>query len=206
MTISADIVNRSIMLIGDNQPLITGSGNYPNPTFDSSPAGVAASQLYVDAINTMAREHGYDAFRKTAALVLTGTVAPFPWSFAYQYPIDCVELNQIIPGSVLPAPGNLAPAWTLDNNDPRPTRWNVANLVLTQTGLIAKVILSNDAGALAVYSSMPNENLWDAGFTHVVVRFLASELAMAIAGRPETSQGQLAATGQFSGVAQSRPD
>ncbi len=206
MTTSADLVNRSIMLIGDNQPLITGSGNYPNPTFDSSPAGVAASQLYVDAVNTMAREHGYDAFRAQGVpLVLVSAPPPYPWSFAYQYPSDCIELLQIIPGSVLPVPGNLAPVWTLDNNDPRPTRWNVANLMISP-GVKAKVILSNDAGALATYLNMPNENLWDAGFTHVVVRFLASELAMAIAGRPETSQGQLAATGQFSGVAQSRPD
>lgn len=202
MVQSVDIVNRAIGLIGDNQPLVTGSGNYPTPTFDTSPAGLAASVIYVDAVNTMARQHSYDCLRKTLALVLTGRVAPFPWAYEYQYPADMIQLWQIIPGSALPPAGNLAPVWMLDNNDPKPTRWSVATDTIS--GIVTKVILSNDAGALAVYGAMPNENVWDAGFTHTVVRFLASELAMAIAGRPETSARELQNTGQFAAMAQRR--
>lgn len=51
-----------------------------------------------------------------------------------------------------------------------------------------KVIWTNLQNALASFTNQPVENTWDALFTEEVVRLLASELALAVPGKPGSSQ------------------
>lgn len=69
-----------------------------------------------------------------------------------------------------------------------------------------KVIWANEADAQAVYTSQPNENTWDAMFTETVKRLLASQLQMALAGRPETSESQLKGAMAFGQAGEQRVD
>ena len=183
---SQDIVNQAIMLIGDDQPAVTGQA----PNFDSSPAGVAASKLYFPCIQTILRQSNFDFSRNTQALELTGNAAPFPWAFEYSYPANCVQVWQLVPPTFA------------DPNNPLPVNWDIANNVVN--GAQSRVILTNLAGALAVFDNAPNENTWDALFRESVVRLLASELAMALAARPDSSQGLLQSGSAFETIADER--
>ncbi len=187
MTSSTDIVNQALMLIGGNQPPVSGVA----PNFDSSPTGKAAALLYVPCVQTVMRSFAWDFVRHTSALALSGNAAPFPWALQYKYPTNCIELWTITVASE-------------DINDPLPYNFSVANDVVG--AVQQRVINTNLADALGVYNNYPNENTWDASFREAMVRLLASELAMAIAGKPETSQGLLESAGTFEQAGESRQD
>lgn len=182
------VVNQAILYMGDNQPAVTGVA----PTFDSSPAGQAAATLYYPCVSTISREFNWDFARSTVMLALSGNVAPFPWAFEYLYPTGAIELWQLMPMS-LPDP-----------NNPLPLRWNVGNNIVG--GMQVKVIETNVASAKAVVNNLPIESVWDPLFAEAVVRLLASEMAMAIAGKPDTSVSLLEGSGGFEQLGEMRVD
>lgn len=186
MTISTDIVNQAIQLIGDNQPPVTGVA----PNFDSSPAGVAAAKLYAPTVQTVARQFGWDFARCTVKLMLTGNVAPFPWTFEYKYPSNGVQVWQLLPGAID------------DPNNPLPLNWVVANAVVD--GAQQRVIQCDRAGLYAVYNNAPSENSWDSLFREAVVRLLAADLAMALSSRPDTATAMLQSASSFEAVGETR--
>jgi len=185
---SLTIANQAIQLIGDNQPAVTGGA----PNFDSSAAGVALAQIYAPTVATVMRQFGWDLARNTQALVLTGNAAPFPWDYEFTYPANCIEVLQVAPASVS------------DPNDPLPVNWSIGNDVVS--GTQSKVIFANIAAGNLIYNNGPQESTWDPLFTEAVVRLLASKLAMAIAGKPDTSTSLLQSAGQFEQAAESRGD
>lgn len=180
------VVNRAIQLIGDDQPPVTGT----LPNFDTSPAGVAAAALYTSVVQTVARSFGWDFSRNSAALAASGNVAPPQWDFEYLYPANGLEIRQLVPKVIA------------DQNDPQPVRWTVASVMIA--GVPTKVIWSDLQDAQGVITGQPPEGLWDAGFTESVVRLLASELAMAIPARPDTSKNLLQSAGEFERAAEMR--
>lgn len=185
---STDIANQAIQLIGDNQPDVTGL--YPN--FDTSPAGKALNRLYGPAVQTVGRQHGWDFARNTVSLTLSGNVAPAPWAFEYLYPSNGVEIWELLPATIT------------DANNPLPYNWVVANTLVT--AVQTKVIQTDLASAKAIYNNNPNENTWDALFREAVVRLLASELAMALAGRPDSAQQLLESGAAFENIGEARDD
>jgi hypothetical protein len=185
---SNDIANQAIFLIGDNTPKVTGFA----PTFDNSTAGIALQELYAPAVATVARQWQWDLARNTVALTLTGNPAPAGWTYEYAYPSNGIELWQ------------LRTAALADANNPLPVTWNVGNAVVD--GTQAKVIWTNLASAVAIYNNNPSEATWDPLFREAVVRLLASELAMALFGRPDTQQSLLDSGAAFESVGEGRPD
>lgn len=174
-----DIVNQAIQMIGNNQKPVTG--NYPS--FDTSPAGVAAAALYQPCVQTIARQFGWDFSRNQATLVATANTPPVEWSHEYVYPTNGIEVRQ------------LGPAAISDPNNPTPIRWVVANVLVGSTP--TKVIWTNLASGFAVFTNQPPPTLWDAGFREAVVRLLASEFAMALSGKPDTSRNLLESAQSF---------
>ena len=164
------VVNATLQQI-DAQTQISAIDN-------TTAAGSAAGVIYAPTVQLMLRELDPDFARLTAAL--TTAVAPPnwpPWAFEMLYPADCVRLRQVRPPGA--GVGSLA-----DPNDPQPIRANVAFDIIL--GVNTKVILTNQANALAVYtSSSVTEAQWDAVFEDAVVRRLANPLAMALSGRPD---------------------
>jgi hypothetical protein len=183
---STQVVNRAIFIMGDNQQPVTGVA----PNFDSSTAGVAAAQLYAGAVATVARQFEWDFTRQTLALVLSGNPAPFPWAFEYLYPAQCVEIWQVAPSALA------------DANNPMPVNWNVA--YNTVGGNPTKVVQTNQANALAIFNANPPEAVWDSIFTEAVVRLLASEMAMAIAGKPDFAAAALESGAAFESIGEAR--
>lgn len=188
MVLPADIVNRAIQIFGDNQPLVTGAP----PTFDNSTTGIAAGALYNGVVGTVAREFGWDFSRNMVALVLTGNVAPFPFTYEYAYPTNGIQVRQV------------SPAALADMNNPLPVNYTVGN---TLVGLVqTKVIWANFTPARAAFTNQPSESLWDPLFTESVVRMLSSELAMALAGRPDFSRELLEGAQAFEKMGEGRQD
>jgi hypothetical protein len=186
MTSSTDIVNQAIQYIGDNQPPVTGVA----PSFDSSPAGVAASKFYTAVVQTVGREFGWDFARNTFTLSLSGNPATDPFAFEYIYPPAAVQIWQ------------LKSATLTDQNNPLPINWQVANTLVNNVQ--TKVIQTNLQNAVVVMNNNPSENVWDSGFREAVVRLLSSVMAMALAGKPDAAQSYLDSAGQFEQVAEAR--
>jgi hypothetical protein len=183
---SNDIANQSIVAMGGNQPPVVGNA----PNFDNSTAGKALARLYTPCVQTVARQWEWDFSRNTIALTATGNVAPFPWSQEYSYPPNGIQVWQ------------LAPAVLADPNNPLPINWEIANAVVG--GVQQRVVHTNLANAIVIYNNSPSEATWDTLFREAVVRLLASELAIAIAGKPETSQLMLESGSAFESLAEQR--
>lgn len=188
MVTSQDVVNQALQLIGNNTPPVTGNA----PNFDDSPAGQAAAKLYTPCVQTVGRQFGWDFARRTVALVPTGNTPPSPWTVEYNYPPNGIQLWQLIPGTIT------------DPNNPLPINWVVANAIVASA--LKKVIQCDLPNALAVYNNSPGEDVWDPLFREAVARLLASEMAMALAGRPDTAQAYLDSGATFGGIGAGRED
>ncbi len=184
---SNTVANQAIALIGDNLPPVQGFA----PTFDSSAAGQALARLYLPAYQTVAKEHGWDFARNVFTLALTGNVAPLGWAYEYTYPAAAIEIMQVQPPTLA------------DPNNPLPQNWTIGNTLVENVQ--TKVIWSNLAGAQALVNNAPSEATWDVGFREAMVRLLASEVAMALYGRPDTAESYLQSGGAFETLAEGRP-
>ncbi len=71
-------------------------------------------------------------------------------------------------------------------------------------GIQTSVIWSNLIDAIGVFNNNPLESVWDPLFTQAVVRLLASELATALAGRPDTAQMMLESGSSFESLGEMR--
>lgn len=183
---SNDVANQAIQLIGDNQPPVSGQA----PNFDSSPAGIALSKLYYPCVKTVMKQFEWPFTRSTLALVATPNTVPFPWGYEYYYPVNCIEVWQLLP-----------PAFS-DPNNPLPINWVVANDIIANVQ--QRVVLSNLKNALAVFDNAPSEGAWDDEFREAMVRLLASELAIALGGKPDTSQSLVQTGSAFESLAEGR--
>lgn len=188
MTTSNDIANQAIMLIGDNQPKVSGTA----PNFDSSPAGLALAEIYQPTVQTVMRQFGWDFSRASIPLTVTGNTAPFPYTYEYAWPANCAQLWQVMPQTLE------------DPFDPLPVEWVTGNTLVANVQ--SRVIWTNQQNAQAVYNSTPDEDTWDSLFTETVVRLLASKLATAIDGKAQTAEMMLQSGSSFEQLGESRRD
>ena len=187
MTVTSnDVANQAIQLIGNNVRPVTGNA----PSFDSSTAGVALAALYTPAVQTIGRQFGWDFSRNLVTLTTTGNT-PFLYTYEYLYPTNGVEVWQVLPA-------------TVDANNPLPVTWTVANTLVSSVQ--TKVIQTNAANAKAMYNNAPTETTWDPLFREAVVRLLASELSMALFGRPDSAESYLQSGAAFESLGEARPD
>lgn len=186
MATQIQIVNAALVLI-NSQSQITALN-------DGSTEANAANAVYATVVQLLLRQMDPDFARKGGILVLnpnqTQTSAT-PFAFVYTYPADCLRVRQVAPA-----------IGAYDVNDPQPVRAAIAFDPLTMGGP-AKVILSNQPSALAIYTtSLVTEAQFDPGFTEAVIRRLASPLAMAIAGRPDFARELLEESERYAGMAE----
>ncbi len=185
-TPTAQVVNEAIQLFGGNQPKVTGTA----PTFDGSTSGIAAQYLYAPCVAFVARQFEWDFGRAYANLVASGNTPPDGWAFEYLYPASAVQVWQVKPQTVA------------DPNDPLPTTWVRGNALVASVQ--TSVIWTDVASAQAVFHDNPSPTVWDAGFRQAVVRLLAAEFAIALGGRPDTSQVLTSTAGMMAEIAKSR--
>lgn len=173
-TTSVDISNRAINLLGLKKTI-------SSMTQDSEEAK-ACNLIYTPVLNWCIGLTNWNFSRKTAILTQLRAVAPPvgtwtvaspspPWLYEYGVPTDFVRARLITNSTHADTS-----AW-----DGEPQRFQVASSNPGNTA--AKVILSNQSGAILIYNAQITDcDLWSTYFTQVMVEFLASELAMALTG------------------------
>ena len=181
------VVNTALELIAAQQQITSLT--------DGSPAASAANVIYAPVVQLVLRDLDPDFARFTAALALSGAATPVPpWAYEYLYPADCVRVRQVRPA-----------AGSYNINDPQPVRSAVAFDVISAVN--TKVILTNQANALLVYTSLtPTEAQWDAQFAEAVSRRLANPLAMALSGRPDFAEELLSQAQEMAATAEAVDD
>lgn len=184
MATDTDICNRALALAIARYTL-TGTP----PAFDSSAAAIACGLLYTPAWQMCIRQENPEFSRRGVTLTLVSGPAPYPYSFVYLYPADCLKVRSLVPV-------------TWDQNNPTPIRWTVSTTNIS--GVPTEIIFADVPSAGLTYSSS-NVTVaeWDAIFQEAVVRFLASQLTLALAGRPDLSRTLL---GQAGNILQSSED
>ena len=202
-TTPAAIVNSALEL-ADSQAFVSGT----LPTFDDSPAGVAAGWVYPIVRDFLLRLLDPE-FARLGPLIadLSAAGAPLPpWSYEYYYPSDCVRLRQVRPQSV----GSGVPGAQVDIWDPQPIRASVA---YDQEGggadplVPRKVILTNQQDALIVYTTNSvSETFWDADFVDAMIRRLAQPLAATISGRFDQARELLTESERYASLAAENRD
>jgi hypothetical protein len=143
-------------------------------------------------VQTVGREFGWDFERNLVTLALSGNAANVLWQYEYVYPSNGVEIYQLIPSIIS------------DANDPLPINYLVGNTLVASVQ--TKVIWANLQNALAYYANNPTETTWDPGFREAVVRLLASELSLAVAGKPDFAESLMEQAGTFANMGAGRPD
>lgn len=172
------VVNRALVEIAQGVPLASGN---PGSNFDGSPNGVYAAQLYAGAVQMLLRQQDYEFSRGFVNLVASGNPPAPGWAYSYTYPAAATRIRQILPAGA-------------DPNDPQPVRWNVGDDGTTV------VIWTNVPGALAcITTAVVDEADWDSMFTEQMVRYLGSQLAIPVAGRPDFSEKMLDWSGKIGG-------
>ena len=185
---SNSVVNEALNAIGYDGPAVTGTA----PSFDSSTPGQIAANVYAPSVAAVARSHGWAFTRTAASLTTTGNAAPFPWSYEYTYPANCVDLWQVTPASLT------------DPYNPIPVDW--ARGIALVSSVQTSVIWTNVQNAHAVYNGNPLESTWDPLFHQAVVNYLAYRFAVANLGKPDLCQMYIEQFGQMAQVAATRDD
>lgn len=178
-----DLVNQSLRGIGYRHRIAD--------IYEGSPASRAALEIYGQTRDELLRSEDWDfARRKLSLTLLKGPPPPggynpqqpwdptFPapgWLYEYAYPADMIELGAILP-----------PPFLFPDRDPKPAVFRIDNDPLpvpadpTVPG--AKVVLTNIAGAIAVYRArVTDPSAWNPGFTATIVERLAAKLTIALA-------------------------
>lgn len=169
-----DVINIALVDIGYKR--LIGS------VYDGSEASNLALNIYSETRDEMLRAEDWGFAERDLGLTLLKT-APvggyfppttwsnaypiLPWIYEYAYPADMLKLR-----SLRPSP------FFLFDFDPKPVTWRIAN----DSALAQKVILTNLAGAIAVYTGqVTNPQLWEPGFIEALSDTLGKRLAPALA-------------------------
>jgi hypothetical protein len=161
LTAPEDFVNAALGRIGYKRRI--GS------MLEGSEAGMLALDIYGQTRDFLLSTKDWDFARASAVAVPVAAPVPQPWSFIYQYPINCVRVRDII-----------SPAYLADQNDPLPINFTRDTAVVN--GVTEQVILCNIAGATLVFTEQViDPSLWQEFFGEALIDALALRLSKALA-------------------------
>ena len=122
-------------------------------------------------------------------LLGASAVAPSPWLYSYLYPVDCAKFRYLLPiipadtatinGVPLTSAGTVMPYVQVAR---RPIKCRVAG-DQDANGNALRVILTNQQGAIAVYTGLVTDpNVWDEQFRVAMIGRLAAQLVNPLSG------------------------
>lgn len=199
------VCNLSLLSLGVQQQISS-----INPS-DGSTAADACSTLFSFVFEQLARSAQWSCLNKQLSLTLiqaaqgtpenpTGTSLPIPqqpWLYAYLYPSDCLNLNQIRCPNITTS-GGATPQTTINNSTTPwiPGQYAIPYEIAYSTdvnGNPLQVVLTNQEQALANYVvNQQNPQSWDALFTSAYIASLAAYLVPALALDKQLMQMQIA--------------
>lgn len=180
-TTQLSVINRALTEISRGNP-VTASMDEADYVY--------ATTLYSGAVQTLLRTQDWEFARTEGALTAATGTPPLAYPYHYLYPNDCLRIRQILPD-------------TWDPNDPQATRWDVGTAILS--GIPTRLIATTVSPARIIYTTVNVvEAEWDSVFTESLVRYLGSQLALPVAGRPDFSREQLGVAGRLAGAGMDR--
>lgn len=185
------VCNLALLSIGTQQQISALS--------DGSTQGDACATLFSFVFEQLARSAQWGCLNKQASLTLiqaaqgtpenpNGTTLPIPqqpWLYAYLYPSDCLNVNQIRCPDITSGGGGI-PQTTISNSV---TPWVSGQYAIPyeraystdSNGSPLEIILTNQELALANYIvNQQNPQSWDSLFTSAFVASLAAYLVPAL--------------------------
>jgi hypothetical protein len=168
---TAQICNLALAHINQTESQIA------NLDTDTGTTAIQCRIHYDLARQVLLSDHHWGFAKKRVALADLGN-PPSTWDFRYDYPADCVRFHHI----------------QLPNRDCLPIRYSVEDDGL-EAGLS---ILTDDEGAIGVYTyNVENTVLFTPMFSSALSWYLASELAVAIAGDSKKQEQAFAVYGRL---------
>lgn len=194
-----DVVNQALRRIGHPTPV--------GYLLEGTPAARAAVEVYGQTRDNLLRDADWDFARQSALLVQqktapvggygyanpwTSAFPPVPWLYQYAYPTGCLMVRSVRPTPTL-----------LLSFRPQPNIFVIAD---DPTVTPSKVILTNLAGAVAVYTGqIIDPTLWNASFTEALIAALATRLQAALNPEPNADKERMEQEAQAGGMAIARP-
>lgn len=188
MSSRIQICNLALSLMGTRSSIA-------NVSEDSAEADAMALHYDTSLDSVLAAAH-WNFARKQAnlAVLKDGTTTPpqdvpVPWLYEYGYPSECVNMRYVMPfyNNVASFTGATVPL------NPPPMTPPVRFIVSTDeddTGQDIKVVLTNQPGAIAVYTKrITNADLYDATFEYALAAYLGARACMALTGDKERQAG-----------------
>ena len=183
---SNDIVNQALQMCGDNIPPVSGER-----TFDDSTAGKALQKLYTPYVHRPSPSNSAGTLRATTSARAERESSASRLDLRISLSFDG---------------GRGAASATRDH---RRSKRSVAHQLVgrqfTRFHRSDQGHLVNQQNALAVVNNAPTEATWDPLFREAVARLLASELADALAGKPDTAERFLQSAAAFESLGEGRP-
>jgi len=161
-----DCINLALVRIGYK--------NRVGSIWEGSMAAKKSLDIYAQTRDAVLREGDWQFAEQIVAATLTGNAAPFPWTYEYTYPANCLKIRNIFSST-----------YTTDTNNPTPTLWTVAD-----SAAAVKVIWSKATGATLVYTAqVTNPANWEPGFVEALVAALGRRLA-AVLVSPDVAKAE----------------
>ena len=160
MASEVDIYNMALMRLGNSSQV--------SSTSESSPEARACNTFYAQCRDTMLRDFPWGFARRRVSLAQTADTAPTNWHYVFGYPSDCLRLlGMVLPGSRQPLTSQEVPFQLGFNGTNR-------------------VIYCDTTIPEAVYTArVVDPTQFDPIFASALAMFLASEIAMPLAVKPD---------------------
>lgn len=182
MTSAIDIANQALSLAGARSIITSFS--------EQIPEGQQCTIWYEQDRQWLLRKFNWGFARRQDALSLLATapgVAPqpatnlpwpfMPWSYAYQYPSDCVRFRSILPTY------NASPVQPQVYALPQPPVPFLVSSFRNDAGNVVESIFTNQTQAFGIWTrDLTDTTLFDAMFVEALSHLLASHLAIPLAG------------------------
>lgn len=196
------ICNRALLALGNQSQISSLS--------EQSPQANALNTLFQSTYEELARTAFWECLHYQQNLTLlaaargtpenpNGTtlpLPPLPYSYQYAYPVNCLQMRQILPNITAPSAG--VPIFSVATGSPLsiPGVRAIPYIVAYNTdanGNPLKVILTNLDNAIGVYTvNQPNPQIWDSSFQAAMVASLAAYLVPALTLHMPLMQAQIA--------------
>lgn len=164
---------------------------------ENSPESNACSTLYAFVFEQLARAAYWNCLRQQVPLTLLKAAAgtpenpqgttlplpPYPWSYAYQQPNDCLMSRFITPSPCVSSTGvPISPAMRIPSlSIPLRQIPFIVTYGTDNNGNPLNLILTNLRAAQLVYTvNQPNPSVWDSSFTAGFIAALSAHLAPAL--------------------------
>lgn len=137
--------------------------------YEGSFASKICLDVYGQTRDALLRLTDWDFSEQIAAGVISGT-APFPWSFQYAYPANCLRVR-----------GIFGLNYVADPNDPLPVNWQTGNATIASVPV--QVIWADFASATIVFTAqVTNPLTWEPLFVEALIDNLAQRVALGLSG------------------------